>query len=63
MVESQQEVDDSLYYDGLMENEETELPPHLTSKYLEQCILYQNDDPDNLRITSAMSNYSRPISR
>lgn len=63
MVESQQEVDDNLFYDGLMEDEDIELPPHLTSKYLEQCMMYQNDDPDNLRVTSAMSNYSRPMSR
>lgn len=60
MVESQQELDDNPYY-GPLEDDDAELPAYLTSEYLDQCMLYQNEDAD--RMTSAMSNYSRPISR
>lgn len=68
MVESQQE-DESQYGFGPMEDDEdVDLPPYLTSEYLDQ--LYNSGDPNsnenselNFRATSAMSNFSRPISR
>lgn len=60
MVESQQELDDQPYY-GPLEDDDTELPAYLTSEYLDQCMIYDADN--NIRNASALSNYSRPISR
>lgn len=63
MVESQQEQDDNPYYGPMGDDDEDadDLPAYLTNDYLDQCMLYQSEDPD--RLTSALSNYSRPISR
>lgn len=70
MVESQQEQDESQYFEPI-EDDDAELPPYLTSEYLDQCMLFNQTEPTNssensehnFRATSAMSNYSRPISR
>lgn len=58
MVESYQEMEDNTYYDQL---EDDDKQPYLTADYLDQCLLYQ--DSDNMRVNSAMSNSSRPLSR
>uniref|UniRef100_A0A2M4A7L9 Putative kinesin associated protein kap n=1 Tax=Anopheles triannulatus TaxID=58253 RepID=A0A2M4A7L9_9DIPT len=67
MVDSQESVDDIQTY-GPMEDDESDLNAYLTSDYLDQ--LYHsgadsNDDADSNknRSGSAMSNYSRPVSR
>lgn len=65
MVESQQEQDDSQYYGQI---EDDDLPPYLTSDYLDQCMLYQSPDSNdnsehNYRVASGLSNHSRPVSR
>lgn len=60
MVESQQELDDNPYY-GPLGDDDADLPAYLTSEYLDQCMMYQSEDAD--RLPSALSNYSRPISR
>ncbi|EAT46662.1 AAEL002152-PA [Aedes aegypti] len=67
MVETQEETDDIQDY-GPMDDDDGDLPAYLTADYLDQCMLYQsgesNDDGEgNNRSTSAMSNYSRPMSR
>ncbi|XP_058816467.1 kinesin-associated protein 3 [Topomyia yanbarensis] len=67
MVETQEETDDIQDY-GPMDDDDGDLPGYLTADYLDQCMLYQsgesNDDGEvNNRSTSAMSNYSRPVSR
>lgn len=60
MVESYQEMEDNTYYDQL---EDDDKQPYLTADYLDQCLLYQSEDSDNMRVNSAMSNSSRPLSR
>lgn len=63
MVESQQELDDNPYYDQIGdEDDDADLPAYLTNEYLDQCMLYQCEDPDRLS-SSAQSSYSRPVSR
>ncbi|XP_055614070.1 kinesin-associated protein 3 [Uranotaenia lowii] len=68
MVETQEETDDIQDY-GPIDDDDGDLPAYLASDYLDQCMLYQsgesNDDGEsnNNRSTSAMSNYSRPMSR
>ncbi|KFB52104.1 AGAP000187-PA-like protein [Anopheles sinensis] len=67
MVDSQEDVDDIKTY-GPIEEEEGDLPAYLTSEYLDQLYLSggdSNDDADcnKMRSGSAMSNYSRPVSR
>lgn len=68
MVETQEETDDIQDY-GPMDDDDGDLPAYLTADYLDQCMLYQSgesngDDGDSQnRSTSAMSNYSRPMSR
>ena len=63
MVESQQELDDNTYYDCGLDEEDGDLPKYLTAGYLNECMLYQNEDVDNIRNASALSNSSRPMSR
>ncbi|XP_037026202.1 kinesin-associated protein 3 isoform X4 [Bradysia coprophila] len=60
MVESYQEMEDNTYYDQF---EDDDKQPYLTADYLDQCMLYQSEDSDNMRVNSAMSNGSRPLSR
>lgn len=60
MVESYQEMEDNTYYDQFGDDSKQ---PYLTADYLDQCMLYQSEDSDNMRVNSAMSNSSRPLSR
>lgn len=58
MVETQQQLDESAYYNGApMDDEDENLPDYLTSSYLDECMLY--DDPE--RIASAMSTAGQPM--
>ncbi|XP_055911716.1 kinesin-associated protein 3 isoform X1 [Eupeodes corollae] len=66
MVEQQQDHEDNQDYVN-NEDDEGELPPYLTSDYLDRCDLYQSvDDNDsnneNNPGSPAMSTYSRPVS-
>lgn len=60
MVESYQEMEDNTYYDQFDSDDKQS---YLTADYLDQCMMYQSEDSDNMRVNSAMSNGSRPLSR
>lgn len=64
MVESQQDQDDGQDY-GTLDDDDGELPPYLTSDYLDQCDLYNcAEEAENItRGSPASSTYSRPVSR
>ena len=68
MVETQEDNEDTQDF-GALEEDDADLPAYLTSDYLDQCLLYQaaSDSNEELepknRSASAMSNYSRPLSR
>uniref|UniRef100_A0A6B2EDZ3 Putative kinesin associated protein kap n=1 Tax=Phlebotomus kandelakii TaxID=1109342 RepID=A0A6B2EDZ3_9DIPT len=64
MVETQQDHEDSQDFGNV---DDVDLQSFIPSEYLDQCRLYQsgesNDDSEsNYRATSALSNYSRPLS-
>ncbi|CAD7091013.1 unnamed protein product [Hermetia illucens] len=63
MVESQQDQDDGQDY-GTLDDDDGELPPYLTSDYLDQCDLYNcAEEAENItRGSPASSTYSRPVS-
>lgn len=58
MVETQQQLDESAYYNEAPLDEDQNLPDYLSSSYLDECMLYSSDDPD--RIASAMSMAAQP---
>lgn len=60
MVETQQQLDESAYYNGAaLDDDDENLPDYLTSSYLDECMLYSADDPE--RNASAMSLNGQPV--
>lgn len=60
MVETQQQLDESAYYNGATMDGDENLPDYLSSSsYLDECMLYAGDDPE--RTASGMSIAGQPL--